>query len=230
MIITKSNLRRQGENLVLDVCTLAPTLGWKNVMLSKTEYVTPPVDGIQDYVLTAVAPEGYAPTAVQQFSFCETFPPAPWCLGVRIVNQVNGKQCTLRYPTKCADAIGTDLYSTGTVGMKEDQLIVDVQYSGDNTTKHSFQLNWDGKIKESNPVQVYCHLSHNCNGDTGKAIVKEMLQFDMSAIPGFPNQAMEITLETCAWKLQVPFDPTTCNNAVAENTKTSVAGRVLENV
>ena len=228
MIITKTNLRRQGENLLFDACTLAPTLGWKNVALLKTEYVTPPVDGIQDFVLNATPPVGYAPPAVQQFSFCETFVPTAWCQGVRLINMVNGKQCTLRNPTKAVEAIGTDLYATGTVGMKEDMLIVDVQYSGDNMTKHSFQLNWDGVIKESNPVQVICLLSHNCNGDTGKALVNETLQFDLSTIPDFPKQAMEITLKTSAWELQVPFDPTTCNNSNSVNSKTTMANRKLE--
>ena len=228
MIITKSNLQRQGKNLLFEAYTLAPTLGWQNVVLSKTEYVKPPVNGIQDFVLTATPPVGYAPNAVQQFYFCETFKPAAWCLGVRIINKVNGKQFTLCNPTKSAKEIGTDLYSTGTVGLIEDQLIVDVQYSGDHTTKHSFQLNWDGLVKGSNPVQVTCHLSHNCNGDMGKAIIKETLQFDLSAILGFPKQAMEITLETCAWKLQVPFDPTTCKNSTCANSKTTVDNRMLE--
>ena len=52
MIITKSNLQRQGKNLLFEAYTLAPTLGWQNVVLSKTEYVKPPVNGIQDFVLT----------------------------------------------------------------------------------------------------------------------------------------------------------------------------------
>ena len=52
MNIVDADIKKDSGNLVLDVTVAAPTLGWTNVALSAVQYVTPPVDGLQDVILS----------------------------------------------------------------------------------------------------------------------------------------------------------------------------------
>lgn len=66
-------------------------------------------------------------------------------------------------------------------GWSGDKLFLDVIYGG-GCGPHLLQLNWDGKIRKSNPPQIILELSHDGSKDPCKGIVSERLQFDLSVI------------------------------------------------
>lgn len=182
-----ADLEKKCDETILHVTAEAPTLGWCNVALSSVVYVKPPVDGIQDFILHGQAPSGLAATAIETFQVSALVPSADWLQGVRIINSCGTSLLTLKMPVREQAPIGDDFFGIEAAGLKGDKLIIDVRYSG-GCRQHTFQLNWNGKFLKSNPAQAVLELSHNANGDTCKAIIRERLQFDLSVIIEDPSQ------------------------------------------
>jgi len=174
----------------LNAVAYAPTLGWSNITLGSVVHSVPPVDGIQEFILSGIPPVGpYAPAAIEMFAVSAELPPEsePWIQGVRVINMYNDSLVVLRKPVKEQQPVGTDFAAIQSVGLKGDKLIIDVMYGG-GCRQHTFQLNWNGKFLKSRPSQVVLELSHNANGDTCKALISQRLQFDLSAIIDNPQQ------------------------------------------
>lgn len=186
MNIIDADLTSVEGAIMLDVIAYAPTLGWKNVGLSKVKYVMPPQDGIQDFVLYGTPPIGPALTAIQIFKFSKTMK-EKWVRGARIKNSAGRTLLVLRSLVRDGKPIGDDMVGIESAGLKGDKLILDVVYGGGCRT-HDFQLSWDGSILKSNPPQVVLSLTHNGNGDPCKALVIERLQFDLSVELQSPEQ------------------------------------------
>lgn len=77
-------------NLIVTVTGQVPTGGYdKNkVNLVRVAYVTPPADGIQDYVLFAVPPSGFATQVISEVKAGNRWKgyakEAPWIKGIRV--------------------------------------------------------------------------------------------------------------------------------------------------
>ena len=75
-------------NLVVKAVGEVSTGGYTNAKLTRTVYVTPPKDGIQDYTLTADAPTGPAIQVISKVDASDTWKgyaiEAPWVKGVRV--------------------------------------------------------------------------------------------------------------------------------------------------
>ena len=219
MKIAEADLKGKGKNLRLCVTAVAPTLGWTNVELTMVQNVNPPVDGIQDFILSNTPPNGVAATAIELFPFEIPIDSTDWFQGVRICNIHNETLLTLRNPVKNTAAIGKDQVWVTSCGIAKDKLVMEVSYAGGLHRNHTLQLAWDGQIRESFPVQVTLALSHNCNKDFGKAIVSETLQFDLSCLEELPMQEMRIYLQSPGNETVLNYCPVNCkpNTVVLEN-------------
>jgi hypothetical protein len=75
-------------NLVVTATGEVPSAGFTMPQLNRVVYVKPPVDGIQDYFLTAVPPDGPAATVISKVSAKDTWKgytkDAAWLKGVRV--------------------------------------------------------------------------------------------------------------------------------------------------
>lgn len=174
----------------LNAVALASHLGWSYVSLDSVVHYVPPVDGIQEFILSGVPPAGpILLPALETFAVSAEVPPEsnPWIQGVRIINMHNESLIVLRKPVTKQPPVGTDFTVIQAAGLKGDRLILDVMYGGGCRT-HTFQLNWDGKLLKSNPPQIVLNLSHDANGDTCKALISQRLQFDLSVIIENPRQ------------------------------------------
>ena len=181
MHISSVDFVREEQGIKLNVNLFFSTLGWTDVSLSVVEYITEPIDGIQDVILNGTPPEFLAATSVLSYCLSAEFAESDWFQGVRVLSRGVDSPITLRIPVRDRELIGKDLLNVEAARIQGDKLIVDVTYSGGCHT-HGFQLNWDGVIKKSNPPQIDLTLSHNANGDTCKAIMKETMLFDLSVI------------------------------------------------
>ncbi|MCW5206698.1 hypothetical protein VU08_07190 [Desulfobulbus sp. F5] len=182
-----ADLDNASGNTTLHVTAYAPTLGWRDVSLTSVVYVMPPVDGIQDFILHGQAPSGLAATAIETFQVSALVPSVDWLQGVRISTSCGESLLTLRTPTQKQPPVGDDFVAIQSAGLKGDKLVIDVIHSG-GCRQHTFQLDWDGEFLKSFPAQAVLHLSHNANGDTCKALLRERLQFDLSVIIENPSQ------------------------------------------
>lgn len=186
MNIIDADLTSDGGAITLNVVAYAPTLGWKNVGLSKVKYVMPPQDGIQDFILYGTPPIGPALTAIEIFNFSKIMKEG-WVRGARIKNSAGDTLLVLRSLVKNRQSIGDDMVGIRSAGLKGDKLILDVVYGG-GCRSHDFQLSWDGNILKSAPPQVILSLTHNGNQDPCRALLRERLQFDLSVELPSPEQ------------------------------------------
>ena len=82
--------------LVVKATGQVRTLGYSKPTLTRTKYVTPPQDGVQDYQFTAIPPSGLAAQALgdvrgeDRWQNFET--EAPWLKGVRILGEGAGSK------------------------------------------------------------------------------------------------------------------------------------------
>ena len=74
--------------LIVKVTGQVRTLGYSKPTLTRTQSVTPPQDGVQDYQFTAIPPTGIAGQALAEVHAEDAWPDfeksAPWLKGVRI--------------------------------------------------------------------------------------------------------------------------------------------------
>lgn len=181
--------------MTVSVIAIAPTLGWSNVGLSLVEYVVPPADGLQEIILFGTPPNGPAAEIIQVFDLSVSFVSSDWYQGVKVRADKDNSPISLRTPTIRKPEIGQDPFNMQVLGLRADRLLINVHYGG-GCQLHSFQLNWDGSIAKSPVPQITLELSHNRNGDTCKAYLSELLQFDLSTLPGFPKDEIEILVES----------------------------------
>jgi hypothetical protein len=186
MNIIDADLTKDDNAMRLEVMAYSPTLGWTDVGLSKAQYITPPQDGIQDFTLYGTPPMGYGLPVIQTYMFSETMQ-EEWVRGARIKNSGGDTLLTLRSLVVDQKSIGEDMVGIENAGLKGDRLILDVVYGG-GCQPHDFQLSWDGTIIKTKPPQVLLSLTHNGNGDTCKALLRERLQFDLSVALKSPEQ------------------------------------------
>jgi hypothetical protein len=75
-------------NLVVEAVGQVPTNGFKNPQLVRVVYVTPPADGIQDYVFYAEPPTGISLPALTPIKAANKWKAygkeAPWLKGLRV--------------------------------------------------------------------------------------------------------------------------------------------------
>ncbi|MBM3997920.1 MAG: hypothetical protein FJ297_00005 [Planctomycetes bacterium] len=75
-------------NLVVTVTGEVPTGGFNKAKLVRVTYVTPPEDGIQDYILFAVPPTGPVIQVISQVEAKDTWKgytkEGPWIKGLRV--------------------------------------------------------------------------------------------------------------------------------------------------
>ena len=75
-------------NLVVTVSGQVPTGGYEKAKLVRVVYATPPDDGIQDYVLFAVPPSGFATQVISEVKAADRWKgyekEAPWLKGIRV--------------------------------------------------------------------------------------------------------------------------------------------------
>jgi len=67
MNIIEADLVKKNDGIRIVVQAYAPTLGWTNVSLSSVEYLTPPIDGIQDTFLNGTPPNGDGLTSIVMY-------------------------------------------------------------------------------------------------------------------------------------------------------------------
>jgi hypothetical protein len=75
-------------NLVVTVTGQVPTGGYQKAKLVRVRYETPPEDGIQDYILFAVPPAGFATQVISEVKGTDVWKgytkEAPWLKGIRV--------------------------------------------------------------------------------------------------------------------------------------------------
>jgi len=75
-------------NLVVTVTGQVPTGGYTKARLVRVAYAMPPEDGIQDYILFAVPPSGFATQVISEVSAADRWKAyekdAPWLKGIRV--------------------------------------------------------------------------------------------------------------------------------------------------
>ena len=74
-----------------------------------------------------------------------------------------------------------DTAKIDTAFVSVDTLVLTISYRG-GYTKHQFAVYSDSGFFESDPVQSDIWLSHQANGDIGKTVITQTLQFDMSPL------------------------------------------------
>ena len=74
-----------------------------------------------------------------------------------------------------------DTATIDTAFVSVDTLVLKISYRG-GYTKHQFAVYSDSGFFESYPVQSDIWLSHQANGDIGKTVITQTLQFDMSPL------------------------------------------------
>lgn len=227
MQIANADFVRTRTGLLLNVTAIAPTLNWKNVQLSLAVYIVPPEDGLQDVILSATPPTGPAPTAIEVFECSILVPEEEWFEGVRITNAANESLLVLRNPNLKAAPVGTDPFFMSGVGIRKDKLLIDVSYGG-GCRRHAFQLNWDGTILKSEPPKLILELSHNSNGDNCRALLHEQLQFDLTTLPGFPVNRMELLIQSSSNAYKITYEPQAVLQTARESTH-NLAGGVVGN-
>ena len=219
MKIAEVDLKGTSNKLTLHVTAIAPTFGWQDVGLSQVEHITPPEDGLQVIVLFATPPVGPVATSVEIFPLSLELGISDWFQGVKLRDTLGNQIWSLRNPTLKQVPIGTSSFFMEPISTDGDKLLIHVRYGG-GCKNHSFQLNWDGEIMKSQPVQVVLELTHNNNGDTCKALLSETLQYDLSTLQGFPQQEMVIILQSPGRSFELDYTPSNSNNAgnlVSEN-------------
>ncbi len=193
MKISNADLSGSKSQLTLAVTAIAPTSGWKDVSLSKIEYVKPPEDGLQDFVLSATAPTTPVDEVLEVFTVEKSFAMQPWFQGVRISNRPGDEVRVLRTVVTNHPPAGSSHFFMAPAAIDADKLLIAVTYGG-GCQKHNFQLNWDGVVLESYPPKIKLDLSHNNHGDNCMALINETLQFDLSVIPGFPAGTIDLLI------------------------------------
>jgi len=219
MKIANVDLKKSGKAILVEVSAIAPSLGWTNVGLSVVQYVTPPMDGVQDIILTATAPTGPVATPIQLFELSATLDPAIWFQGVRIKNAAGTESWVLRNPTVKKQPVGNSGFGAELPEIKDDKLNIRVSYGG-GCKEHSFQLNWDGIIMESFPPQVRFDLSHDNHGDTCMALLSDTLVFDLSAIKDFPEGVVDILMQVHGEQIKLRYTPPKMKAALAIDKQT----------
>ncbi|HYO51757.1 hypothetical protein [Archangium sp.] len=185
MNIIDADITKNAAGAELHVTAYSPTLGWREVALSKVEYIVPPQDGLQEFVLGGTPPSGSALTSIMTYSLTAPMPAADWVRGARIKNPAGKTLLVLGTLVKGKDPIGQDWVAIENAGIKGDKLILEVKYGG-GCQRHSFQLAWDGSVIKTEPPQLQLSLTHNGNGDPCKALLAEQLQFDLSLLIDAP--------------------------------------------
>ena len=73
-----ATLSKDKKSLVVDVVGEVPTGGWKDAKLTRRTYVKAPADGVYEYDLTAVKPDGIVTQVISEVKASDTWenPPA----------------------------------------------------------------------------------------------------------------------------------------------------------
>jgi len=190
MNVSEADIARDGDFYRISVKSYSPTLGWKDVSLEAVTYIDQPADGIQDLVLSGTPPRGmFQLPTIQIYDLDVTLSAkeAPWFKGIRIRNSSGETLRTLRTGVLNQEAVGKDWVAVNAAALQGDKVVLECKYGGGCHQNHNFQLSWDGRTRESFPEQVVLDLSHDNNGDTCRAIVSEIIQFDISPIIDNPQ-------------------------------------------
>lgn len=188
MNLTQADIKETLEGFDIDINAYSPTLGWSNVSVTVVEYIIEPHDGIQDLILGGTAPNGFFQLPViQLYPLSVELPSNNWFKGVRISNSNGDVLRTLRIGVLNQTPISDDWCAVSAAVLQGDKIVLECSYSG-GCRDHEFQLSWDGSVMKSIPGQIVLELSHNANNDSCKALLTEMIQFDLSPIIDNPSQ------------------------------------------
>ena len=159
-----------------------------SVKLIEKHYVTPPADGIWEYDLEVLPTCHVGGEMIVPFSV-----EAPW-IGDENANGVRIKQPSLMIGEPDREFVllkgkivknftkeqNNHINIQGGYYDKEnEQLVVDVQYSG-GCFAHNFALEWDGKTYKSYPPQYIFNLVDLSDYDPCKGIINTQLRFDIN--------------------------------------------------
>ncbi|MEM1209560.1 MAG: hypothetical protein AAGI54_09850 [Planctomycetota bacterium] len=186
MQVTDLDLASTDGGYQVSLVAVAPTLGYTDVNLSAVVYVQPPLDGIQDLILSYRPPSGLlVPQVIHLIPLKLDLPPVDWFRGVRVHVEPGligePMPITLRSLVLDHPPVGDDTVMMSRAGLRDDTLVIDATYGG-GCAPHHFQLAWDGLYLESHPPAVVFTLSHNANGDDCRMLINEQLEFDLSTV------------------------------------------------
>ena len=96
-----------------------------------------------------------------------------------------------------------DTVKIDTAFVSVDTLVLTISYRG-GFTKHQFAVYSDSGFFESDPVMSEIWLSHRANGDIGKTVITQTLQFDMSPLKRLYQKVYEEIHATIILEIHEP--------------------------
>jgi hypothetical protein len=91
IIDAKAEFDKDGKKLTIEATGQVPTGGWKGAKLAPRKYVKPPADGIYEFDMTAVRPEGFVTQVISKVKASHTWDNPPADLkGIKIYGEGKG--------------------------------------------------------------------------------------------------------------------------------------------
>ena len=168
-------------------------------LLSEYYYTLPPADGVWEYELSVVADSPNGAAVLVPFSV-----EAPW-IGDSNANGVRVYQTRTSGPAKATTQLkakkveqlttvqANAVYLEGaSYDNARQNLIVDLSYGG-GCFVHTFELQWDGALLESDPPRYLFNLVDTSPEDKCEAYLSTQLRFDIN-VPGIQIQSPSIVV------------------------------------
>ena len=176
-----ARMKADPKRVTLTASGRVPTLGWSNARLVPHVYIQAPPDGIWGYEFVADPPTGMAATSIGTVSASIPLADSLGLSGVRI-HAARGT-FVLRVPEIVKEPFADgDPFTVESCKIEDDQLVMEVQTSGD-ANLHWFRLLWTGALAESNPPQGSFRLYHDARGDKSEETSRTTLRFDLVDLP-----------------------------------------------
>lgn len=168
------------DQLHITAFARVPVVPNQSTKLVPYNYATAPENGIYEFAFMAEMPELVGmgmPDNLVVASVHLNLQQNSLVKGVKIQGASNSK--VIRLPVSPAVlSLESDSFYVNTAEIREDKLIVNVQYAGGNVP-HDFELAWDGVYLESFPPRTAMTLRHHDNGDAGEVLKSETLEFSL---------------------------------------------------
>ena len=92
--VTYAIQKTDPPSLIVKVVGQVPSGGYQDVKLTRVKHAKPPKDGIQEYMLTAVPPDGFGIQVISKVTAQDTWKKykkeAPWIKGIRVKGEGTG--------------------------------------------------------------------------------------------------------------------------------------------
>jgi hypothetical protein len=162
-----------------------PNLCYEYTGVSWFNHITPPQDGLQEVIVNVSRVKGteenYCLPQYRTHGFEISHKTQNWFRGVHYKSKDGTSLHKLLFAKNDGDDLtGSASFYVRGMNTVNDKVFIKVDYSG-GCAEHTFQLRYDGYDEDKR--LIYFVLSQDDNGDTCKAIMSEMLEFDYSGVP-----------------------------------------------